>query len=184
MQGRNKMTENLNRSPENEYDALSNHDQPETDTPEFDKDAARRARIEAYREAHPDAVEDVEKARAMAEAGDPYETAAVKNLEVAKKNMREQGSIRYQDGDFVYLGDTEGRIAITENGTALEYLDENRKFHTEYFPKNETPFDIAKVMLSTAKNREEVAGEKYDANQEVQNLKIDDLRKGMKKDEK
>lgn len=47
-----------------------------SDTPDFNVDTAKQARIDVYKKLHPDAVEDVEKARAMAEAGDEYRTLA------------------------------------------------------------------------------------------------------------
>ena len=60
--------------------------------PAFDPKAAEEARRQAiaeYKATHPDAVENVEKARFMASAEDPYRTRAITNRKEASKYQDE-----------------------------------------------------------------------------------------------
>ena len=175
------MTEKLNSNLENADTAPSSYEQSMADAPAFDKEAARKARIEAYKEAHPDAVEDVEKARAMAEAGDVWETSAVRHLENAKKFSSERGNTKYQKGDIlpqrgsnsaILSENSDGKIILTSttSGNSIE------KSNQEY----PDALEKAKDALDSADYFEALAGEEYDKNKKIQNLKIDDLRKSMK----
>ena len=60
-------------------DKIINFDNPHPEVPPFDPKAAeeaRKQRIAEYKAEHPEAVDDVNKAYAMAKAGDKYETEA------------------------------------------------------------------------------------------------------------
>ena len=91
-------------------DKIINFDNPHLEVSPFDPKAAeeaRKQRIAEYRAEHPEAVDDANKAYAMAKAGDKYETEAAE--------LRAQGN--YDDARVVQ------KIANTVEEAAGEYYD-------------------------------------------------------------
>ena len=77
---RRKSPENTNNNAEQTPSGSG----AETEYPAFDPETTKR-RIAEYKAAHPNAVEDIKKAEAMAYAGDPYRTDATKSQQHAKE---------------------------------------------------------------------------------------------------
>ena len=91
-------------------DKIIDFNNQDTDVPAFDPEAAKKAReqrVAEYKAEHPDAVDDINKAFAMAKAGDKYETEATK--------LRAQG--KYDDAKIVQ------KIANTVEEVAGEDYD-------------------------------------------------------------
>jgi len=78
-------------NPKETGSQLDRYEATMIDAPDFDAESAKQARIEAYKSNHPDAVEDIEKARAMAEAGNRYESFAAAELNRAEANVNNYG---------------------------------------------------------------------------------------------
>ena len=91
-------------------DKIINFDNPHLEVSPFDSKAAqktREQRMTEYKAEHPEAVDDINKAYAMAKAGDKYETEAAK--------LRAQGN--YDDARVVQ------KIANTVEEAAGEYYN-------------------------------------------------------------
>ena len=160
------MSEKLNNSQEQVADTSGDGG---ADYPAFDPEAAKAAR-QQYKAEHPDAVEDIEKARAMAEAEDPY-----------RENMRDiQNATTYHhEGDEATSGMTEQQesdfMASVKRGEALAYRHHRLEKALDGRPVGygqtvaERTIQSEQTMADKAANR---AAAEYDENKE----KIDRLR--------
>ena len=159
------MTETLNS---NEAAGRSEYEEAMSDAPAFDKEAA----LAAYKAEHPDAVEDIEKARFMAEAGNKYETMAVNRLKDAVELVKETGNTIYdlKEGGAKYRGMT---------GMGNVFADPRGDDFTQDINESPDAIAAARDAIKKADDAEKNAGERYEKLQEVKGIKIDDLRKSQ-----
>lgn len=120
----------------------------------FDSDAAKKARAKAYKETHPDAIEDIEKARVMAEAGDEYRTAAAEKREMA-------GIYKYKTIDSMRMMKEADKNAygfdamadIAESDAAANY-DFEKRIPRYKLSENKEQYDQALAELDPGVTRE------------------------------
>ena len=135
------------------------------DAPEFDADAAQKARNEAYEKSHPDAVKDVEAARAAAKEGDYWETGMAEMKIAARKNMEDHGTFADEDGGLTGTRDHSNSDTPTVRrdfkiGGDLNYSD-------DAYMTDEDVLNQIDEWRQNADTFEEKAVEKYNQEQKA-----------------
>ena len=138
---RRRSSESTNDNSEQTPDSSSLN----VEYPAFDSEAAKR-RIAEYKAAHPNAVEDIKKAEAMAYAGNPYRTDARKSQKRAEELLK-----------FAKEAQTEGKAFAVQG-----LIDMARELHKSVSTSN-----------SVADYMEEEAGKQYDYDQDPDKLMRD-----------
>ena len=153
---RRKSPENTNNNAEQAPSGSG----AETEYPAFDPEAAKR-RIAEYKAAHPNAVEDVGKAHAMAIAEDPYRTVAA-NARTAAKSAFEHAIDSDKRANNVNLETPKTYVRDSYTET-LRYAEANLREGAKNYEKEAISFEEkAKKNDAIAEQRGQEAGIIYD----------------------
>ena len=117
------MSEILNNNSELLNDAVSG----ETEYPPFDQAAAKAAR-EKYKLEHPSAVDDIDRARDMAEAGNRFRTMAAQSRKDAESWQRAS-----EIGAGNSIADSFAKGSLQDAETFDKFADEQEESAGEYY---------------------------------------------------
>lgn len=153
------MSETLNNNTESAGDT-SGYAATMEDAPKFDPEAAAQAR-EEYEASHPKAVSDVEKARVMAEAEDPYMEQAIDVRDAARGILNgekpdSEGAKELEDAynkSIKMSGDAAPTVEQQMAGQADYIIDQKIRQADKAAERAATDYDYKKQLDDTMNRR-------------------------------